>query len=391
MTKNRSAILFLILLSLALVAMADLALGEATGTDQAASAPVPPPPPHPARPHHPPKDLKFVDGHWTPYDPPKVPEGANAYTIVPGDTLWDLSGKFLGNTWLWPQLWDNNRYIRDSHWIYPGDPLLIPAAPTVVPPPGEAAPVAAGEEEEAAAAAAEETAAFERPGPLADKEDLYCSSYIDEKYENPPARISAFDEDKRVQLGEGDVLYMDRGSQDGVSVGDEFDVIRAARDVAHPETGQTVGTLVRRKGRVRVIAIQPTTATAAIVYSCIDIVQGDRLVPKWDPEVPTGFPAPPMQRYGTPPSGKGEGYVLATEYEMSTVGQGDVIQVDVGAQAGLRPGDMLSVFRPNEAGPAYERKLLGTGLVLTVRPASSAVKLTESAREILVGDRVEIQ
>jgi len=185
MTKNRSAILFLILLSLALVAMADLALGEATGTDQAASAPVPPPPPHPARPHHPPKDLKFVDGHWTPYDPPKVPEGANAYTIVPGDTLWDLSGKFLGNTWLWPQLWDNNRYIRDSHWIYPGDPLLIPAAPTVVPPPGEAAPVAAGEEEEAAAAAAEETAAFERPGPLADKEDLYCSSYDDSPLREP--------------------------------------------------------------------------------------------------------------------------------------------------------------------------------------------------------------
>jgi hypothetical protein len=51
----------------------------------------------------------------------------------------------------------------------------------------------------------------------------------------------------------------------------------------------------------------------------------------------------------------------------------------------------MYIFRPNEEGSDYARKLLGTGLVLTVRPTTAAVKVTESAREIYVGDRVEIQ
>jgi nucleoid-associated protein YgaU len=79
----------------------------------------------------PPTNLKQVGDHWTPWDPPEA--GPDAYVIQKGDTLWDLAGRWLEDPFLWPQVWDENRYILDSHWIYPGDPLVIPGRPTVVP------------------------------------------------------------------------------------------------------------------------------------------------------------------------------------------------------------------------------------------------------------------
>ena len=77
------------------------------------------------------------DGHWTPYDPPATPAGADWYTIQRGDTLSMLAQQKLGTWLLWPQIWDANPYIKDAHWIYPGDPLFI-TKPQVV---SEAAPL----------------------------------------------------------------------------------------------------------------------------------------------------------------------------------------------------------------------------------------------------------
>lgn len=76
----------------------------------------------------PPRDLRLVGDHWTAYyppDPASFPPGSNVHIIERGDTLWDLAERFYGDPYLWPQLWENNTYITDSHWIYPGDPLLI--------------------------------------------------------------------------------------------------------------------------------------------------------------------------------------------------------------------------------------------------------------------------
>jgi len=48
------------------------------------------------------------------------------HIISRGETLWDLADHYLENPFTWPQIWQLNPYIDDPHWIYPGNPLIIP-------------------------------------------------------------------------------------------------------------------------------------------------------------------------------------------------------------------------------------------------------------------------
>lgn len=47
------------------------------------------------------------------------------YTVVKGDTLWDIAGMYLSDSWLWPQLWGINADSKNPHLIYPGDQLYL--------------------------------------------------------------------------------------------------------------------------------------------------------------------------------------------------------------------------------------------------------------------------
>lgn len=68
----------------------------------------------------------FVPSGWANQAQPIVKKDIpSVYTVIKGDTLWDISAHFLENPWLWPKLWEANSYIKNPHLIYPGDQLHL--------------------------------------------------------------------------------------------------------------------------------------------------------------------------------------------------------------------------------------------------------------------------
>jgi hypothetical protein len=344
----------------------------------------------------PPKNLKQVGDHWTPWEPPQA--GTESYLIERADTLWDLAGKWLGDPHLWPQVWDQNRYILDSHWIYPGDPLAVPGKPNVVPPEGPAptaeAQPAGGDAGTETAAAPEDTgasaggAATSTPATiqLADDHDLYCSGWVEPERE-PSTLTIVGTELEKTQQATGDVIFVSQGRNQGIAAGNEYLVVRPDHKVVHPATKEKMGTYMQRMGHVRILCAQEDTATAVIVGSCEGMQSGDELLP-WKV-----MPSPVLERIPNvdrcmEPSGLAQGYIVdGGPDELISVAGGNVVATDLGDGSGIHPGSLLTLFRDNGELP---RLVLGQAVVLTVDGATSTAKILHSSREVRRGDRAEV-
>lgn len=74
----------------------------------------------------------------TPAPTPEPPVTANTYTVQPGDTLWAIADKTLGNGTFWPEIWDANKdQIPNPNLIHPGQVLDLPSTPSVATSPNQ--------------------------------------------------------------------------------------------------------------------------------------------------------------------------------------------------------------------------------------------------------------
>ena len=332
-----------------------------------------------------------IPQHWSRYKyPESIPEGATYYIIVRGDTLWDLSAKFLGNPFLWPQIWDQNRYITDAHWIYPGDPLILPEVALVTDRAGEAGAVS-NEPTEEGMPGRVTTAAGDVLFPAIEEMALQCSHYVVSDGEDQSLLVIGSEHGQtKLAFADRDILYLSKGSNAGVKSGDVYMLQHESYEVKHPESGRTIGTKVEPTGWVRVILVQENSATAVVERACVDMHVGDYAKPYEKASVPLILRKAPVTRL-SPPSGKAGGFVVDIGEDSMIAGQGQVVTVNLGTADGLAPGTILTVYKVMYPSVPTSRNVLGEAAVVSVRENTATVRLLSSNDHIMNGDRVEVQ
>jgi hypothetical protein len=364
----------------------------------------------------PPANLHKVGDHWTAWDPPTdLPAGAQTYTIVPGDTLWAIAGKYLKNNYLWPQLWERNQYIKDAHWIYPGDPLVLSL---------EVAPVEQLAEQDLGgeAGTGTPTGADGKPlnvdtsavplQPLGSEDDIYCSGYVGDLDEEFGYHIigSEFNgmtpglsgaaargrsrgiygnESVKYNLSVGDIVYVDGGMAAGLSPGLVYSIVRPLDVVKNPVTSDVVGRFYQYQGRLRLLTVHDGDAIAEIVQACDSIIAGAGLKPFVPEPVPLGrrsvvrAPNAPVSQAAL----EDDPLILRAKDDIVSLGEDHVVFVNLGADSGVAPGDIYTVYRHNV--PGLPPVVLGELAVLSVHPRGSLARILSSRYPIYIGDRIE--
>ena len=384
----------------------------------------------------PPTHLKLVNGHWTAWDPPPTPEGAKVHIVVPGDTFWDLAATNLGNPYLWPQLWEKNQYVRDAHWIYPGDPLIldlqVSSATTVgATETGDGALEEVAGLGEGAAAATDAAdpgpagtgAAATIPGiapagkgsvpvPLGTQDDIYCSGFIgapDEvfgysvigsEYDvlSPQLKNPVYGQVEglygtvdavKYKLTAGDIIYIDGGRAAGLSPGMQFTAVGSGKIIRHPVSNDELGRQYSYTGRIRVLSVQENSAIAEITQSCDGILVGMALKP-FEPE-PIPLARRGMVRPASEPASAevlaSAAVIVSSPVDLVTLGQDHLVFIDRGEEDEVLPGDIFTIYRMNRA--ANPPVVLGELAVLSVQAHTAVAKILESRYPVYVGDRLE--
>lgn len=325
-------------------------------------------------------------------------ENTTSHAVQKGDTLWDLSGEYLHDPLLWPKIWKVNPEIANPHWIRPGQVITIPDTGR-----GPVKEVATAREEVPVAPVESSTSPLARAGLAATSEPLpVIVGKNDLSPAEDQARAGQMDDPARYYdrgIGmvtneipnEGRVLRTEKGWQSaalgetifiaapGARVGQQFGVYR---DMGKVESlgyfERSPGHLLADIAIVEVVASDATGQQVVIRRAYAEVRTDDLL-----------GPVPARPSVSARPSQAGavtaKGAVVAFHFMRQLAGPDDIVYLNIGADQGLAPGDLLSVAGADKA----EGRTFGEIMILRVSPTTAAAVVTKrSGHEVRRGDVV---
>jgi len=282
------------------------------------------------------------------------------YTVVHGDTLWDISGKFLQHPTQWPELWRFNSQIQNPHLIYPGDTIyfaMVNGKPQLSLSRSEQ-PAAELNIQTPCVLKEEEFKHGRTKFPIsADGKLIPCirvtnlnqaiklipNDKIDQFLTTP--RVVGANElnaapyvlelgGEHLVAGIGDSVYVRAINTPQNST---FTIYRAGETYKSPETGEVLGyeaqfiakTTLKRPG---------DPATLVITKAKSEIRMGDRVMPNLEEDVTLNY-------FPRPPAKKINGTIISVQGGVSQIGLYNTVVIDKGIRDGLQVGHELDIYK----------------------------------------------
>ena len=317
-------------------------------------------------------------------------DAPDSHIVVKGDTLWDISARFLQQPWRWPEVWRMNKeQIRNPHLIYPGQIIMLDRS-------GPWLTIGRQVGGAPAAARAPNTKLFpqvynESPDDAIPSIPLQVIGpfltrplVIDQARIDGAATIVAT-ETSRVLTGAGDTVFAKNVRED-VAV---WQILRPASPLEDPVTHEVIAHEASYLGSARVIEKGQPSALE-ILSAVEEIGVGDLMLPSEQPSIFAYVPHAPV--------GLVEARIMSIYRGVTETGRLNVVSITAGRSQDLEPGHVLTLFR-NRGVAEYKgeegkesfnlpEKRYGTAVVFRVFDRVAYALIMDSDGPVTIGDTV---
>jgi hypothetical protein len=213
---------------------------------------------------------------------------------------------------------------------------------------------------------------------LLSETDLYCSIFIMDDPAPEMVIIGAERGWERTMITDGEVVYVNKGRNDGLETGQLFLIFEIPKEIVG------YGPLAIKRGRARIVDLEDTRASAKIEKACGPVEKGHFLVPFEEKESrlgkDLGYDVPPHKADGM------DGNVVYLETEFNQIGTGYWAILDLGEEDGVQIGQQLIIYREEEKNaPLY---IFGNVVIIDVQQRTCTVKALSARDAIRLGDFV---
>jgi hypothetical protein len=186
------------------------------------------------------------------------------------------------------------------------------------------------------------------PARLANETALACAGHIRyQPFGETPEIVGAEEEQEQRTYSDGDIVYLNAGSSNGIKEGQTFQIIRPRGDVkgVHRQKTGFLGTYVQDIGQLQVFKVREGTSAAKITFTCDAALLGDLIVEVPVRESPLQRPETNLDRFADP-SGKQVGRLMMARDNREMLTSNHVVYIDLGGEDNVKRGDYLTIFRP---------------------------------------------